>query len=464
MQATELVFISRLRAAARSVEGYAIEVRRHIHRNPELRWEEDQTLAYLHHQIDRLCLGKRQDLLVDVQTHWRGGLVVDVTHRQYRHQQTDTDTGSANRRRRVLLRADVDALPIQETEDDGRETVSQRAGVMHACGHDAHAAMLLAAFSLIVREAEGEGSSCPAEWFFQHHDFRFVFQRAEENPGSAPQPKSGGQTLVEEGVCGAAASDEPQGEVIDSVCGLHVVSTEQSGVFFSQKGACMANSDRLKLVIRSSGGHAAKPHQGVNALRVAHAIQSSLDSFVARRLGPSEPCSLEPTILRAGQGSNIMPSTAELWYGVRTLLPEKERLQFFDRLEEEVRKVVDTFCTSTSSTERVAVEIERILGHPMLWNDEKHVREVMQGLKEVGESVEERSPFLMGGEDFAWYLRKRPGSFWFLGAGPQPREGKGQKKEEVAKEEEGKGEERRYPPHHAPMFDIDEGKSNLTKR
>jgi len=281
----------------------------------------------------------------------------------------------------LLFRADVDGLPIEEKT--GLLFASKNNGKMHACGHDIHSAMLLGAIRAIV---SGQVVPC--------YNLRFVFQRAEENPIT----ESGGLKLVNEGVL----------LNISRVFGLHIWATGETGVFYSRSGALLGNSDRMQITITTTGGHVAQPHNGVNALRVAQAIMNSLEGFYNRTLGPVEPATLEPTILNSGTASNVMPAAAVLWYGVRTMLESKNRDQYLDILEGQIQTIVTGFPGAS-------VKINRILGHPALHNTAEDVEKVYTLLGSLGQKVQEHQPIL-GGEDFAHYLKNRPGAFFMLGA------------------------------------------------
>ncbi len=382
-------------AAAHAVEQYVLDLRRELHTHPETRWEESWTLQRVWDECYNMT--RRRD---EVFGPWhvvpdgesirpKGGFVLNATF--------DPSFD------RILFRADVDALPV--TEATGLPFASTIPGKMHACGHDVHMAMLMGALKAIA-----EGRVKPT------HNLRFVFQRAEENPGAEPRADSGGKVLVDEGVL----------DGITSVHGLHIwaASDGTPGVFYSRPGQFMANSDRWCITITAKGGHVMAPHHGVNALRVANAIMTALEGFPNRILGPNEAATLEPVICKSGTGTNIMPASAELWYGVRTLLAPTDRDLYFDRLESEVRAVALRFPAE--------VEFKRVYGHPALINDSTSVRTVGELLRANDQSVEERERIL-GGEDFAHYLYGAPGSFWMLGA-----------------YQEGSGD------HHSPTFNPDE--------
>ena len=343
------------------------KIRNIIHRNPELRWEETATIALLQKEIAQIQPTTGRKLTVF--DHYTGGLVLDLETPQAQEW--------------LFFRADLDALPLEE--DPSHELRSEVPGKMHACAHDAHTAMLLGALQILATDPD----------VTPMHNIRFVWQRAEENPGSAPIAQAGGARLVEEGVL----------EGIDRVYGLHIWETD-AGVFLSRSGGLLGNSDRMKVLISSSGGHVSEPHRGTNALRVAQDIQFSLRDFALKTLGPVEPIALEPAILQSGSASNIMPANAELWYAVRTTLAQDAREQFRQNLEDEIQEI--------ARRSGASVQIDYIYGHLALINDAKNFEHVFNLLQAAGQPAVQIDPVLAG-EDFAYYLQKRPGSFWILG-------------------------------------------------
>jgi amidohydrolase len=366
---------------AREAEPYVLKLREELHRIPELRFEEERTLAVVHREVEdrRAASSRLQNVEI---REYQGGLVVDVTM----HPAAE----------RWLLRADIDGLPVPE--QTGLPYSSTHPGRMHACGHDAHTAMLLGAFSLLV------GPATPTR------NLRFVWQRAEENPVT----ESGGAMLVREGVC----------EGVSRVYGLHVDANRTSGWFLSRSGAHMANSDRLQVHITCQGGHVARPHQGSNAADIAVDVCAALRGFGLRTLGPLEAVSLVPAIVRAGTASNVRPDTAELWFAVRNFLDAERRQVFEAALTREIEQVVRRYTDAT-------VTVTPVRGHPSLINSPTEVERV-RGLLHAGGLDTREDDIRFGGEDFAWYLRARPGCFWFLGA-----------------QGDGSGD------HHAPRFNPD---------
>ena len=360
-----------LKEIARHLRSDVANLRRSLHAIPEPRWQEMQTMAMIISEVDLANQNfPSPNIQVDCKKDLRGGLVVDVT--------VNPELP------RVLLRADIDALPI--TEETGLSFASTNDGYMHACGHDANSAMLLVAFRAILAEKD----------FPFAHNLRFVWQRAEENPVTC----SGGDVLVNyEGVC----------DGISAAYALHLITDTPSCTFSSRGGALLGNSGRLGMTIRTSGGHVAEPHQGADALRVVQAVMNAMDQLGATILPPTEPRVLEPVIVKAGSASNVRPSEASVWYAARSMLPRVEHFQFMKDVEAAVSHVVSGFSSAT-------VEFDRVLGHPATINSPNHVQRLAETLMANDRMYCDHPPML-GGEDFAYYLQKVPGAMFMLGAG-----------------------------------------------
>ncbi len=367
-----------LDAVVEGVMPFVMTTREWLHQNPATRWEEDTRLDYVARGIVPTSNKYRT---VQVLPEFTGGLVVDVT---FHHIRPDRD--------RIMLRADIDSLPI--TEATGLPFASQRTGLMDACGHDIHSAALLGAYHALVDGAQLRPMS----------NLRFVWERAEENPGTDPRPESGAEVLIGEGVL----------DGISAVYGLHIWNSPQTGtpgVFMSRPGGFLGNSGRLMFTVNGTGGHVAMPHGKVNALRVAHAIQSRLDTFIAHNIAPTDPAALEPTGIQAGKGlesSNIMPSAATMTYGFRTALPRHEH-------EWLIKQVVEQARTVAEANGALLSDIKIVGGHPALINTHDEYHWVAGTLRQQGEETEEH-PIVLGGESFAHYLYRKPGAFWMLGS------------------------------------------------
>ena len=349
----------------RSLQNYMVEVRRHLHMYPELSWKEENTVSYLKSQIkDLLKTYKGSYALKEL----KGGIVLDLNI------SPEFD--------RILMRADIDALPIQE--ETGLSYSSKIPGVMHACGHDMHAAMLLGALKHLVESK-----------LIIKHNLRMVFQRAEE----VPYHKSGGLSLVEEGVL----------KNVSKVYALHVISHNSSDTFGSRAGRTMANPASFTFKIRCMGGHVKCPHDGSNAIDVITDIHMHLRGFALRTLGPENISSFVPTQSISGNSCNIMPEYAEATYTFRNFLTAKERSKFFIKL----KKRIETLCKTYPDTSLHSFEVTN--AYPALVNDPENYRYVNKLLEKNGHQTMSLAP-AFSGDDFAYYLEKVEGSYWTLGA------------------------------------------------
>lgn len=357
-----------IQSFARDQEDYVIQIRRDLHRIPELGWKETKTVAYIKARIKELLP------MIDCQAEMHemaGGLYVDITV----HPEAE----------RILFRSDIDGLPIEEQTN--LPFSSEHAGVMHACGHDCHAAMLLGALRAIA-------AGIPLK-----HNLRLVWQRAEE----VFAIESGGSKMVEEGVCCG----------ISRAYGLHVSSPHETGVFFSRPGNMMSNAAHLCVEISCTGGHVMRPDLGANAIDILTEIQVALRDFVSRTLPPDEPIIFVPSVANAGQACNIMPNHAMLWYSVRNFLGPRKLHTFLKALTQKISTVVSGFPDSQIASLRMHQ------GFPILTNDPNEHIGVEKKLKKQGYRVK-TSPLLYSGEDFSYYLDNCPGSFWMLGAKQGP--------------------------------------------
>ena len=354
---------------AKQNEPFLATIRNYLHEHPETCWKEDKSLAFIKAELQKFTLVEGRSLVIH--DHYEGGLVADLV----------INAPS----KFVLFRADIDALDVEE--DPSHAVVSKVKGKMHACGHDAHSAMLLTAAKILLTDANIKPTS----------NIRFIWQRAEENPGTDPNRYSGAFTFVKEDVL----------KNIDDVYGIHIWSKLPSGEIFSANHAIMGTANRLKIEIHTTGGHSSSPHQGVNALRVANALMDALKEVHVRLLGPTESVSLEPTILNAGTATNAMPAYAQMWYTLRTFLKPNDLKQFEAELQNLIQNIALQF--------NAKIDVEIGPGYPVTLNTPELFQKYKKYLNQHGLSVKETTPTLAA-EDFSFYLQQRPGVFWLLGA------------------------------------------------
>ena len=281
--------------------------------------------------------------------------------------------------RTVLLRGDMDALPINEAT--GLDFASGEAGRMHACGHDSHSAMLAAAARILCsKKAELAGRVL------------FMFQPGEEG-------HHGARVMIEEGLLG-----DP---LPDAAFALHIWPTLPHGTVACRAGAMLASTDTLKARIVGKGGHAAMPHDAIDPIPAAAEIVLALQSEVARRTPVADPIVLSITCIHAGTAHNVLPDAVELLGTLRTLSPEGRARG---------REAFERICTHVAAAHGCTAEVDIEQGYPPTVNDARAVA-LIRDL--AGEDFHELPASNMGGEDFSYVLEKVPGAMAFLGVAPR---------------------------------------------
>lgn len=284
---------------------------------------------------------------------------------------------------RIALRADMDALPVHE--QSGVDHASAHQGVMHACGHDGHTAMLLAAAQELARDGRFSGM------------LHLVFQPAEE-----VGEDSGAERMLQDGLFERFPAD--------AVFAMHNHPGLASGRFMCRTGAFMSASDKVRITVRGRGGHAARPHQCVDASLAAAAIVVSLQSVVARNVDPMQAAVVSVGRLVAGHTYNVIPETAEIELSVRSLDPDV-RTQLRARIEGIVRAQAETY--------EATADIEYVMGYPVLVNHAAETALAVSVAQELfgQDAVDGNAPPMMGSEDFAYMVQARPGCLMRIGNG-----------------------------------------------
>jgi amidohydrolase len=281
--------------------------------------------------------------------------------------------------RTIVLRGDMDALPIQEVT--GLDFASREAGRMHACGHDSHSAMLASA-ARILSAQRGQLAG----------RILFMFQPGEEG-------HHGGRIMLEEGLLG-----DP---LPDAAFALHIWPTLPHGTVACRAGAMLASTDMLKARIIGKGGHAAMPHDAIDPVPVAAEVVLALQSEVARRTPVTDPIVLSITKISAGTTHNVLPDAVELLGTLRTLSPEARTRS---------RAAFERICTHVAAAHGCTAEVEIEQGYPPTVNDPRAVN-LVRAI--AGEDFHELPASNMGGEDFSYVLEKVPGAMAFLGVAPK---------------------------------------------
>ncbi len=353
-----------LARAARELLPEASGIRRRLHRTPEVGIELPRTQATVLDALDGLGLEVRSgDGLSSVTAVLRG-----------------TRPGPT-----VLLRADMDALPVHE--ETGLPYASEVPGAMHACGHDGHMAMLVCAARLLAERRDRLAGTIV-----------FMFQPGEESFGGA-------RLMLDEGVLDAA------GDPVSAAFALHLFPTDGSGIAYTRGGPLMGSSDILRAELIGRGGHASAPHRALDPVPVAAEAVLALQTYVARRTDPLEPVVLTIGQLSAGTTSNVIPETASLLGTLRTLSEDTRRT---------VKREVAALLGALIQAHGLGAEVGWEEGYPVVENDADaagFALDVAAGTLGREGSMEMALPVLAS-EDFAYVLQRVPGAMVFLGAQP----------------------------------------------
>ena len=337
-----------------------IQLRRDLHRIPETAYTEKKTSAYVANYLNNLKLEVKTEIA-------RYGVVGLMK------------TGRPGPT--LMIRADMDALPLKE--NTGLAFASEHEGAMHACGHDAHMAMVLGAatvFNTLKDEISG--------------NIKFLFQPAEEGPGGA-------EPMIKAGVM-----ESPK---VDYSIGCHVWPDIPEGTIGVRPGPFMAAMDRFDIKIKGKGGHGAMPHLSVDALEVGTQVVNALQRIVSRQMDPLEPTVVTIGTFHAGTAFNIIPPEAEMSGTTRTFNPD-----IWNSWEARIAKVVRGVCDSMGCD----FELKFSKGYPVTINDAS-MAEIVRGCaaKVVGEDRVVVPRKTLGGEDFAYYLQRSQGCYFALGVG-----------------------------------------------
>lgn len=353
-----------------------VALRRDLHQNPELSWQEHQTAERISSILHQLGIPHHRLMGT--------GVVADLGN---------TGGGPA-----VALRADIDALPIQE--ETGLPFASVNDGVMHACGHDGHTSMLLGAAELLARSGD-----LPAP-------VRLIFQPAEELG-------AGAKALLEAGVL----------EGVAIVFGGHLDRHFETGTLVVAPGAASASTDYFTIRVTGRGGHAARPHETIDAVVVGSLIVTAIQTIVSREIDPSDPSIVTIGRFEAGKAPNVIAGQAELEGTIRA-----QSVEVREHLKRSIRRVAE----SVGVLHQAGMEIELSDGSPAVINTPEATSLAQRAAVEIvgPDRVRTHWRVTMGGEDFAYYLEEVPGCYIRIGARPSEDQGF---------------------PAHSSRFDFDEG-------
>lgn len=341
-----------------------VAVRRQLHQHPELSWQETETAKTICRFLD--------DLGISYRTGVAGtGVVAEIAGRA--------------KAPWVALRADMDALPIQE--ETGLPFASAREGVMHACGHDGHTAMLLGAAALLAEETD-----LPAP-------VRLVFQPAEEKG-------AGALAMIEQGVL----------KDVKAIFGGHLDRHYETGTLVVTEGPVNASSDTFRIEITGQGAHGARPHESIDAVVVGSLMIMSLQTIVSREVDPARPSVVSVGLFQAGTAPNVIAGTAKLEGTVRAQHPQVRK-----QLNDSIRRIAESIAQLHGA--KIRVEIRE--GTPPLVNARKMAELARAAAVDtVGEeNVMPLRTANMGAEDFSYYLEKIPGAYIRFGSQVPGREG-----------------------------------------
>ncbi|GAW28859.1 M20 family metallopeptidase [Carboxydocella sp. ULO1] len=357
---------------------YVIKWRRHFHQNPELSFHETKTSQFIYDTLESFG---NLELTRPTKTSVMARLI-------------GSEPGKI-----IALRADMDALPIQE--ENKFEYASKNPGVMHACGHDGHAAILLGVakiFSVLRNYINGE--------------VRFLFQHAEELfPGGAEE-------MVEAGVM----------DNVDQIIGLHLWSPLEVGKIGVTYGPMLAAPDTFSISVIGKGGHAAYPQQTIDSVTIGAQVVNNLQHIVAKNTDSLEPLVVSVTRFIADSSHNITPGTVEISGTVRSFNPG---------LRESVPIIMERIIKGITEAHGASYEFRYLRGYRPVINDDKVTLVIEETVREIfGDDAVQLIKPSMGGDDFSAYLQKAPGAYVFVGAGNTD-----------------KGI---VYPHHHPCFNIDE--------
>ena len=365
-----------IREEIKNIKDEIYAIRRHFHRYPELSFKEFNTAETISEHLDKLGISHKKGV-------GKTGVVGEITF----------GPGPT-----IALRADMDALPIQE--ENNLDYKSLNDGVMHACGHDGHMAILLGAANALSKNSK-----------LKKGTVRFIFQPAEEGLGGA-------KYMIEDGCL----------DKVDEIYGLHLWNYQLYGEVGIKDGPVMASADLFDIEVSGKGGHGATPQGTVDAIVVASNLVTMLQTIVSRNTNPLESTVLSIGKIKGGHNFNIISDKVHM-SGTTRSYTEENRKMIKQRMKEVVEGVSKSFGAD--------IKLNYKDGYPPTVNHSSQVEKVLEAASSIVASGAKNPYLSMGGEDFSYYLQNKPGCFFFVGSAPN--------ENEILS-----------TPHHCSHFNIDE--------
>ena len=366
----------KIREEIKNIKDEIYAIRRHFHRYPELSFKEFNTAETISEHLDKLGISHKKGV-------GKTGVVGEITF----------GPGPT-----IALRADMDALPIQE--ENNLDYKSLNDGVMHACGHDGHMAILLGAANALSKNSK-----------LKKGTVRFIFQPAEEGLGGA-------KYMIEDGCL----------DKVDEIYGLHLWNYQLYGEVGIKDGPVMASADLFDIEVSGKGGHGATPQGTVDAIVVASNLVTMLQTIVSRNTNPLESTVLSIGKIKGGHNFNIISDKVHM-SGTTRAYTEENRKMIKQRMKEVIEGVSKSFGAD--------IKLNYKDGYPPTVNHSLQVEKVLEAASSIVASGAKNPYLSMGGEDFSYYLQNKPGCFFFVGSAPN--------ENEILS-----------TPHHCSHFNIDE--------
>ena len=366
-----------IRSEIHAIKDIIVSTRRDIHQHPELAFDE--------HRTSKLVAERLESFGIEIQTGvGKTGVVGTLKGK--------------NDGKTIAFRADMDALPIQETSDISYKSIN--AGIMHACGHDGHTAMLLGTAEVLSKQADKLNGT-----------LKFFFQPAEEGQGGA-------RFMIDDGAL----------DGVDEVYGIHLWNYQKYGTIGVKSGPIMAAADIFEITVHGKGGHGAAPQGTKDAVLIAAHLIQTLQTIVSRNTNPIESTVVTVGQINGGYNFNIIADKVTLRGTTRAYTEDNRQL---------IKKRMKEIIAGTEKTFGTKIELDYEDGYPPTVNDPTAADNLLNAAKKiVGDGA--GHPYLsMGAEDFSYFLQKVPGCYFLVGSAPE-------------------GREPLSVPHHCSHFDIDE--------